>query len=218
MADTYFILDSVQYVKDVFQNRNKIRIKQDNGWQWLVVPVKGAKSHLMKWEDVRIDNNQNWKRKHLNSIYYSYSKTPYFQPLYEKLEKIYLENDEFLLDFVVKISKLILKEFKVDVPIYKVSDLIKEGYDISGTKSDLICSMCKVVNADNFIFGSVGRTYIDKQKFEENNINYYFQNFKQPAYKQIHGDFISNMSSKDLLFNHGKESINILGKSTGDTE
>ena len=44
------------------------------------------------------------------------------------------------------------------------------------------------------------------------------KNFKHPAYKQIHGDFISNMSSIDLLFNHGKESINILGKSTGDTE
>ena len=40
MADVYFILDSVQYVKDVFQNRNKIRIKQGDGWQWLNVPVK----------------------------------------------------------------------------------------------------------------------------------------------------------------------------------
>ena len=34
----------------------------------------------------------------------------------------------------------------------------------------------------------------------------------------MHGDFISHMSSIDLLFNHGKDSIEILGKSTGDTE
>ena len=59
MADVYFILDSVQYVKDVFQNRNKIRIKQGDGWQWLNIPVLGARTHLTQWKDVRIDNSQN---------------------------------------------------------------------------------------------------------------------------------------------------------------
>jgi len=218
MADVYFILDSVQYVKDVFQNRNKIRIKQGDGWQWLNIPVIGAKTHLIQWKDVRIDNSQNWRKKHLNSIYYSYSKTPYFQPLYEKLEKIYLGNEEFLLDFIIKISKLLLKEYNVNIPIYQVSKLIDEGYDIQGSKSELIVKMCEAAKADNFVFGSIGRTYMDKKVFEENNINYYFQNFKHPEYKQMHGEFISHMSSIDLLFNHGNESIKILGKSTGDTE
>ena len=63
MADVYFILDSVQYVKDVFQNRNKIRIKQGDGWQWLNIPVKRVGNHILNWKDVRIDNNQNWKSK-----------------------------------------------------------------------------------------------------------------------------------------------------------
>lgn len=218
MADIYFILDNVQYVKDVFQNRNKIRIKREDGWQWLSVPVIGAKTHLMQWKDVRIDNSQKWRKKHLKSIYYSYSKAPNFQQLYEKLEKIYLGNEEFLLDFVVKISKLLLREYNVNIPIYQVSELIKKGFDIKGSKSDLIVKMCKAAGANNFIFGSIGRTYIDKKVFEKNNINYYFQNFKHPEYKQMHGKFISHMSSIDLLFNHGKESIKILCKSSGDTE
>ena len=47
MGDAYFVLDSVQYVKDVFQNRNKIRIKSDVGWQWLTVPVLSVKNHLL---------------------------------------------------------------------------------------------------------------------------------------------------------------------------
>ena len=34
MADVYFILDTVQYVKDVFQNRNKIRVKQGDRRCW----------------------------------------------------------------------------------------------------------------------------------------------------------------------------------------
>jgi len=218
MADVYFILDNVQYVKDVFQNRNKIRVKQGDGWCWLNIPVLKAKTHMMNWSEVRIDNSQKWVKKHLNTIYHSYSKTPYFQPLYENIEKIYLENEEFLLDFIIKISKLLLREYNVNIPIYQVSKLIEMGHDITGSKSDLIVNMCKAAKADNFIFGSIGKTYMDKKVFENSNINYYFQNFKHPEYNQIHGKFITHMSSIDLLFNHGKDSIKILGKSTGDTE
>jgi hypothetical protein len=217
MGDVYFILDNVQYVKDVFQNRNKIRIKQGDGWQWLNIPLKEAGSHLLNWKDVRIDENQNWKKKHLNAIYYSYSKSFYFDSLFEEIEKLYLEDEEFLLDFIIKISKFILGKFEVNVPIYRTSELIELGYDISGKKSELIINMCKVVNADNFVFGSLGRTYIDKDIFRDNNVNFFFQNFKHPVYKQMHGNFISNMSSIDLLFNHGKKvSVDILGKSIGD--
>ena len=218
MSDVYFILDTVQYVKDVFQNRNKIRVKQGEGWCWLNIPVIGAKTHMMSWSEVKIDNSQKWIKKHLNTIYHSYSKTPHFQPLYEKIEKIYSEKEEFLLDFIVKIIILLLKEYQVNVPIHRVSKLKEQGYDITGTKSDLIVKMCRAVKAKNFIFGTLGRTYMNKKTFDDNNINYYFQNFEHPKYKQLHGEFVSNMSSIDLLFNHGKDSIEILGKSLGDTK
>ena len=111
-----------------------------------------------------------------------------------------------------------LKKYNVNIPIYQVSKLIEMGYDIRGSKSELIVNMCKVAKADNFIFGSIGKTYMDKQIFKENNINYYFQNFKHPKYKQMHGEFISHMSSIDLMFNHGEDSIKILDKSKGDDE
>ena len=218
MADVYFILDSIQYVKDVFQNRNKIRIKQGEGWQWLTIPVKKAGSRLMSWKDIELDDSQPWRKKHLNSIFYSYHKAPYFQSMYEKIEKIYKSDDIFLLEFVVKMSKLLLSEFKVNIPIYRTSELIERGIVIEGNKSDLIISMCNAVNADNFIFGSVGRTYVDKKKFIDNNINFYFQNFNHPVYDQFHGNFVSHMSSIDLLFNHGIHSIEILGKSEGDVK
>jgi|ETNvirenome_6_85_1030632.scaffolds.fasta_scaffold03802_6 hypothetical protein len=220
MADVYFILDSVQYVKDVFQNRNKIRIKQDEGWQWLNIPVKKVGGHLLNWKDVRIDNNQNWKTKHLNALSRSYSKTANFNSLFGELEKLYFDDEEFLLDFIVKVSKFVLNKFEVNIPIYRTSELIERGYDIGGNKSELIVNMCKVVEADNFIFGSFGgRNYIDRKIFIDNNINFFFQNFNHPIYRQTHGDFIPNMSSIDLLFNYNtKEAIKILGKSTGDKE
>ena len=61
----------------------------------------------------------------------------------EEIEKLYLENEEFLLDFIVKISKFILNKFEVNIPIYRTSELIELGYDVSGNKSELIINMCK---------------------------------------------------------------------------
>lgn len=53
--------DDVQYDKEGWRNRN--RIKTANGIQWLTVPV------IVKFEDhpliykVKIDNNANWRKK-----------------------------------------------------------------------------------------------------------------------------------------------------------
>jgi len=218
MADVYFILDHIQFGKELFQNRNKIRIKSDRGWQWLTVPVRNTKKHLINWKDVKIDNTQNWKQKHLNSIKYSYSKTKYFDKIYNEIEKIYLKKYTFMIDLNTVFMKYAFKQFDINIPIYKTSELIAQGYNIKGQKSDLIINLCKIVNAKTFIFGSYGRDYIEKEKFVKNNIVYLFQNFEHPVYKQYHGNMISNMCFLDYLFNCGTKEVNFKLKSTGDIE
>ena len=215
MGDVYFILDSVQYCKDLFQNRNKIRIKNGNGWQWLTIPILNPNNKLMSWSDVYIDNSQNWKIKHLKAIQLSYSKCKYFKEIYLEVENIYHNfNGNKLIDFVVEFINYAHKKFNLQIPIYQTSKLIDMGYNITGSKNDLILSMCSVVNAKSFVFGSFGRNYIETQKFLD--VKYAFQNFKHPEYTQLHGDFVSNMCFLDLLFNYGSDSIFILNKSDVD--
>ena len=216
MGDVYFILDTVQYCKELFQNRNKIRIKSSDGWQWLTIPTIGSRKKLMNWQDVLIDNSQPWKRKHLSSIKMSYSKSPFYKQIYNEIETIYNNfTGDKLIDFVVEFIKYAHMKFNLNIPIYRTSDLIKQGYDIKGTKSDLVLDMCKIVNAKTFIFGVLGRDYIDLEKFK--NIEYRFQKFNHPEYEQIHDGFISHMSFIDLLFNHGEGALNVLKGSEYET-
>ena len=67
-ADIFVLLDNVQYTKNDWQNRNKIRTSQ--GAQWLTVPII---SNLgQKISDVKIDNTKNWRKAHLNAIKLNY--------------------------------------------------------------------------------------------------------------------------------------------------
>lgn len=214
MGDAYFILDTVQFRKEWFQNRNKIRIKSGSGWQWLTIPVIQAKKQFLNLSEVKISYKKKWQRKHLNSIKLSYGRAPHFWEIYPELEKIYNEFDgECLVEFVILFIKFAFDKFGINIPIYRTSEIKNLGFDINGQKSDLAIEMCKIIGAKSFVFGQLGREYIEKEKFINNGIEFVFQKFDHPIYSQIHGGFLPKMSFIDLLFNHGSKSTEILKKS-----
>jgi hypothetical protein len=212
MGDVYFILDSVQFVKKHWQNKNKIRINGGDNFQWLTIPVHGVQDHRLITTDVRIAKG-NWKQKHLKTLELTYRKAPFFEEIFKDLQIIYSSESELLIDFLLEFIYYAFNKFEIEVPIYRTSELIKQGYIIEGEKSNLIISMCKVVNAKVYVFGCDGRTYIDKEVFCNNKVKFVFQDYTHPVYNQIQGNFVSHMSFLDLLFNYGPKSIEVLGKS-----
>ena len=47
LADVYYIVDTVQYMKEHWHSRNKIRKK--DGWLWLRTPVLESKTKILMW-------------------------------------------------------------------------------------------------------------------------------------------------------------------------
>ena len=67
-----FFFDQLQYVPKTWINRNYI--KSENSKLLLTLPVQ-AEGHLnSKISDIKINNDVPWKKKHLSSIKFSYSK------------------------------------------------------------------------------------------------------------------------------------------------
>lgn len=218
MGDVYLIFDNAQYVKKHWQNKNKIRIKGGDGWQWLTVPVKNIQNHLLRTDRVEIADDK-WRQQHLKSIKLAYSRAAHFDEYYPEIYEIYNREYVFLIDFLLSLIGYAFDKFDIEIPLYTVSQLQKSGFTISGKKSQLVVSMCQAVGADVFIFGRDGRNYIEKELLIKNNIKYVFQKFEHPSYSQIQGEFISHMCFLDLLLNHGKKkSIEILGKSNYEEE
>jgi len=73
-ADTFVILDDIQFNKNGWQNRNKI--KTAAGELILTVPV--LQKFAQPLSQVRIDVKQPWQRKHWGALQSNYQKAPHF--------------------------------------------------------------------------------------------------------------------------------------------
>ncbi len=84
------------------------------------------------------------------------------------------------------------------------------NYNVQEESTDLLVNLCKEFKADVYLSGRGGRKYQDEEKFKMAKIKLEYSDFIHPAYFQLWGEFIPNLSVIDLLFNHGPKSLEIL--------
>ena len=200
-ADIFVILDNVQYKKNEWQNRN--RIKTADGWQWLTVPV--LYKFPQKINEVRINNGVDWRRKHLNALSMNYAKSPYLNEYRYFFEDTYLKEWEYLVDININFIEFFIQTIGMDTKTLLASKL-----QLREDPTYRLIDICKEVGANTYLAGKDGSNYMDVEGFEKENINIVFQDFQHPIYNQLIGEFEPNMSVIDLLFNYGEETLNMI--------
>ncbi len=196
-SELFVFLDDAQFRKKGWQNRNRIRTK--NGTTLLSVPVHAHSRPNIN--AITIDNDKNWSERHKKSILYNYAKAPYFEEFKNFIESIFEKKFEYLTDLNTAIIKFIMDELEIKPKIIFSSEL-----KISKKGSERVLDICKSVGADHYITGTVwAQPHLKIDEFKKSNIRVEFQNFQHPTYKQIHGEFIPQMSIIDLLFNEGRD-------------
>tara|TARA_B100000674_G_C37856284_1_gene922557 strand:- start:344 stop:1078 length:735 start_codon:yes stop_codon:yes gene_type:complete len=206
-VDTYVCLDTLKYSRHSFQTRNKIKIDSDTGWTWIFVPIK-YNSDFYYFDQYLIDNTTNWKKKHLKSIQLAYSKSKYFEEIFEDLKKIYSKEHIRLSDIVLDIIYYGIKTFEIKTDFILYSEMLKDGFKPKESKGLWVLELTKYLNGTKFLFGENATNYLtdfDKESFKKNNVEFVFQKYEFKQYPQLHGSFVPALSFTDLLFNIGKE-------------
>lgn len=203
-SDLHIVLDHVQFEKNSFTNRNKIRTAQ--GWTWLTVPLRtGGRFGDLPIERVEIAEDGRWRRKHWDSIRFSYAKAPFFAQHAPALEALYAREWAGLAGLLEASTGWMLEKLGISTPL-KVSSRMGVG----GTKSELVLNLCREVGATTYISGALGRNYLDEAAFHAAGIAVEYQDYAHPSYTQVHGGFEPYMAALDLLLNHGPASRAIL--------
>lgn len=203
ISDQFVYFDRVQYVAKDWISRNQI--KSPTGPLLLTVPVLTTGHRDKTIADMQINNSVPWRRKHWRSIVSGYKSARYFSAHADFLEHTYRQEWSSLSELNLHILKWMLATLGISTPIIKMEDL-----NLSGSKSELVLSMCEELGADVYVFGALGRDYADVAAFEAAGVLPVFQSYNHPSYLQQHGDFLPNLSSLDLILNEGPASLEII--------
>lgn len=203
-CDTFVVLDNIQFNKNGWQNRNKI--KTPAGASLLTVPV------LQKFQqrlcEVEIDTKQPWARKHGGTLQTHYRKAAHFKDHELFFREVYEKPWERLNDLNYEIFLYLLKALRIQTRVIRSSELC-----LKGEATERLIGICKELGAKTYLTGGyAAQVYLDPIAFKRAGIELLFQEFECPFYPQLYPEvgFIPELSMVDLLFNAGPKSLEIL--------
>jgi hypothetical protein len=210
-ADLFVLLDDVQYERNGYQNRN--RIKLHDGAHWLTVPVARGRLGERICDKRIVDGaERGWRRRTWLTIEQSYRRAPYFERHAEPLRAAFLRRWERLVELDLHLLGLLLGWLDLRTPMLCASTLA-----LRSRRSERIAELCVRLGADTYLAGGGGSLrYLDERVLAAAGVRVRWQRFAHPIYPQLHPavGFLPRMSALDLLFNCGPASREVLLSST----
>jgi WbqC-like protein family len=204
-ADLFVFLDTVQYEKNGWQNRNRIKTRE--GARWLTVPVRARLGTPIS--DVLVDASQPWRARHFAAIASAYDGARGWARHRDELHALYGREWERLAPVAVAGAEWLARKLGVTTPTRLASEIgLPDGLQADATGR--LVALCRAVGADTYLAGRDGAVYMDMAQFAAAGIAVETQQYEHPVYAQEHGEFVPSLSAVDLLLNHGDEALGIL--------
>ena len=161
--------------------RNRTEIHAANGKLILSIPVKYSSSKKEKYKDIKICYNSSWQKIHLKSIESAYRNSPYYDFFEDYFIKFFNKKEKFLIDANIK---------SIEV-IYDILDMNMK-YDLTNDYKNKL------------------ENYTDYRKLVDSNPDEKMSKINYSQVFQEKNGFISGLSSLDIIFNKGLESLDYI--------
>ena len=195
-SDLFILLDHVEYNKNGWTNR--VRIKTPQGTQWLTVPALRGSSH-QSIRETEINPTVKWNHKNVKSLEANYGRALYFKEIFPQIEVILNEPVCGLSDLNVHLLEHLLQVVGIETPLVRSSQLNHHG-----NATDMLVSLVDSAGGSTYLSGD-GAEYQEDHKFEVRGISLETSKFNHPEYPQLWGGFAPGLSVLDPLFNLGAE-------------
>jgi hypothetical protein len=198
-VDEFILYDDVQYTKNDWRNRN--RIKTQTGTAWLTIPVlfRGRFGQTIREAEIR---DRSWAGKHWKSLQTCYSRAAFFPALAPAIRSLYESTAEERS--LSKVNELFLRAL---CGLLGMSTQITSStdYELSGDRTERLVRLCEQAGATEYLTGPSARAYLELESFASRGIRVCWMSYAgYPEYRQVYGPpFIHEVSILDLLFNVG---------------
>lgn len=203
MVDEFIFYDEVQYTKNDWRNRNKLKTPQ--GMQWITIPVR-QDGLEQKIKETKV-SNKSWNIKHWRTISQSYSKSKYFSDYKDIFEELYLDNnEEYLSEINYKFISAINTILGIQTKIRWSSE-----FELLEGQTEKLLGICKQAGATTYLSGPAAKGYFDEELAKQEGIQVEWMDYSgYPEYNQLHPPFEHGVSVLDLIFNEGPNAKNFM--------
>jgi hypothetical protein len=201
-VDEFIIYDDIQFTKNDWRNRNKI--KSPRGLEWLSIPV--GQDIRRRIRDVVLPAT-NWRQQHWNKLHGAYHTCQCYKEVAAMLAPFYQSTQiGTLTEFNRSLIEVICDYLGISTKISYAWD-----YPSGVGKTERLVDLCRQAGASEYISGPAAKAYLDEPLFAARGMDVcWFDYSGYPRYTQLFGEFEHGVSVLDLLFNCGNESPNYM--------
>lgn len=197
-VDLFVFYDDVQYTKNDWRNRNKI--KTANGAQWLTVPAGSGLNQRIC--DVTL-TDARWAGKHWKTIQQAYSAAPHFRRYEAFLREVYLGMQWEKLS---ELNQFLIRRIAVDHLGITTQFADSRDYAVEGKKFGRLLDLLVKLHAEEYVSGPSAKNYLDDEQIEALGIKLVYKSYDgYPDYPQRFPPFEHAVSILDVLFNTGPD-------------
>lgn len=194
-SDTFVFLDDVQFIKKGMQNYHYVKTPQ--GSLRLKFPVSNASRGALINEVVSKDE-LGWKKAHLKTLKFNYSKAPYFNEVIDDFTNLLENKYSNIAEMNSIIIEFISKKLGINTTFINSSK-----YCLTSSGESRILDICEKLKASVYYSGTGAKNYQEESNFKKNGIALKYSKFKPVIYKQLCGEFQPNVSIIDYLMHCG---------------
>lgn len=197
-AELFIFYDDLQYTKNDWRNRNKI--KAAGGPEWITIPAGSDTNRLICEVELK---DATWQQKHWKTLLQNYRSCPHFEHYQGFFEDFYLGTRWPNLS---EMNQCLIRHIATEFLGIRTEFQDSRVFDLSGQKQDRLLELVRKVGTERYISGPAAKSYIEPGRFEEAGIELVWKDYSgYPEYPQRFPPFEHGVSILDLLFNVGPD-------------
>jgi hypothetical protein len=198
-VDEFILYEDVQYTRQNWRNRN--RIKTPQGVRWLTIPVHVKGLYRQKLKDT-LACGGDWRRQHWATLCHCYGRAPHFADFAPALRALYLGSEEKRLSAINHaLLSAVCTALGIDTQISYSMD-----YRLTAREpTERLVELCRQAGASEYLSGPSALAYLDEGAFRRAGVKVVWMNYSgYPDYPQLYPPHDYHVSVLDLLFMTGR--------------
>ena len=205
-VDRFVLLDSVQFERQSWQQRNRIKTPQGLGWLTIPVVFRGRLDQAIADVSVRVPD---FWRDHLRAIELNYRRAPFFDQYFDQLRNQFEMSISSLslVQLTTALLRWLVEVIGITTPMIRSSEL-----PVCGKRTELLAEICVLLGASAYLspLGSSEYLMDELPVLTHRGIDVTFHSYNHPVYRQMFPPFQPYACILDLLFNQGDKALQII--------